>query len=148
MPLFSGEAGYRFALFGQTLVANPPGSTQLLLLDVSGKEPRQQGLTQSATFNGEAVFAATPSHLFRIANGFILKGALRHGSLVEEIVATAHQKQTIFWASPFDDRLAGIDRNFAEYHLFLLHGQQRYQVPCTSSPSISARTQLPFSGRR
>ena len=126
-PLFSGAAGARFGLFQDVLVVTPPGKEQLLLIDVSRRAPNPLGSVQSERFEGEAVFAATPQALYRIANGYVLRGRLRHGSLLEEIVTTAHRWRTQLWASPQVDVVAGYHRLFNEHHFFVVDqaGNQR-----------------------
>ncbi len=133
VSLFNGRSGYRFALFQPAgnppvLVVNPPGGAQLLLLDVGGR-PRKLSVLETGLFRETAVFAATPTHLFRIAGGWIMRGTLRDGLYVEDAVATAHKNQTRFWASPYAETLAGYHRVFAEMRTFLWHAGSSYDVP-------------------
>lgn len=120
-PLFSGQAGYRFGLFGHYLVVNPAGQSQLLLLDTSHNPPQRLALLDSDTFqgtDGAAIFATSPLALYRLANGALLRGSVRSGLYAEEVVATAHQQQTLLWAAPEADIVAGIYRIFGDYTLF------------------------------
>jgi len=126
--LFSGQPGYRFALFQDALAVNPPGSHQLLLLDVSGPQPRQMQMLATALFRDTAVFAASQSALYRIAGTWIMRGGVQNGLYVEEAIATAHQNQTRFWAAPHGHTLAGYHRIFAANRYFLLHNGASYDV--------------------
>ncbi len=132
-PLFSGRAGYRFALCqpqeGTLLLAvNPPGSAQLLLLEVGGVQPRQAVMLETEMFRETAVFAATPTHLYRIARSWIMRGTLRGGLYVEDAVMTAHKNQTWFSASPYGETLAGYHRTFAETRHFVWHNGASHNV--------------------
>ncbi|MCP5099757.1 MAG: hypothetical protein GY943_29740, partial [Chloroflexi bacterium] len=118
-PLFSGRSGYRFGIFNHYLVVNPPQGNQLLILDVSGKQPQRVEMIETAVFRETAVFATTPQHLYRIAGTWIMRGSVQDGHYVEDAVATAHRAQTQFWASPYTDTIAGYHRIFSEYRFFL-----------------------------
>lgn len=122
-PLFSGRGGYRFAYFDGCLVVNPAGSRQLLVLDVNESPPRQVTMLETATFGEQAIFAATPHHLFRIANSQILRGKVRNGHFLEDVVATAHRDQSQLWASGQNGLLAGCHRIFSDYRFFVLNLQ-------------------------
>lgn len=129
-PLFSGRPGYRFALFDeQYLAVNPPQGRQLLLLNISHQPPRRLTLLETANFRETAVFAATPTHLYRIAGTWIMRGQIRDGLYVEDAIATAHRDQTYFAASPYGQTLAGYHRIFAETRFFLWHEGAAYDVP-------------------
>lgn len=121
--LFSGRADYRFGYFGKTVVVNSAGSSQLLLLDIGEGTLRQVALLESDSFQDQAAFATTATHLYRLTNGYMLKGQVRHGHYVEEVVATVHRRQTQLWADPAADRVAGCYRIFDRYHFFIVDGQ-------------------------
>lgn len=118
MPLFVGQPDYQFSYFAGHLVVNPPGRNQLLVLDVSGLDPKRLGLLETEAFGGTAVFATTPNHLYRLANGYIMQASVRDGHLLEEVVGTAYPQQTRLWGSPYNDMLAGIYRSFGHYTFF------------------------------
>ena len=127
-PLFSGQPGYNYGLFQEVLAVNPPGSRQLLLLDISGSQPRKMQLLETALFRDTAVFAASDRFLFRIAGNWIMRGAVERGLYVEEAIATAHHNQTRFGAAPAGSTLAGVHRIFAENRYFLIHHDANYDV--------------------
>lgn len=127
MPLFEGGAGYRWGIFGQCVVVNPPNGRQLLILDVSDGSPQKLEMTDTGLFKGEAVFATTHTHLYRIAGNWIMQGSLVDGFYMEEPIATAHQNQTTFWAE--GETLAGYHRVFAETRYFLWHAGASYDLP-------------------
>lgn len=136
-PLFDGRASYRFALCqpqeGALLLAvNPPGGTQLLLLEVGGAQPRQVTMLETGLFRETAVFAATSTHLYRIAGSWIMRGTLRGGLYVEDAFMTAHKNQTWFSASPYDETLAGYHRIFAEARCFIWHNGASHDVALPS----------------
>jgi hypothetical protein len=128
MVLFNGIPGYQFAAIQHILAVNPPGSQQILLLDISGKQPQKLNMLETARFRETAVFAATPHHLYRIAGTWIMCGSLQNGHFVEEATATAHKNQTWFQASPSSETIAGYHRVFAENRFFLWHNGQNYDI--------------------
>jgi hypothetical protein len=123
MVLFTGRAGYRFGCFDHYLVVNPAGGRQLLVLDISGPSPRRVALVETAAFRDEAVFAVTAHCLYRIAGGYILRGRVQNGSLLEEMVADARRDQTQLWASPRHETVAGLYRLFDQHHFFIIDGK-------------------------
>ncbi len=130
VPLFNGRSGYRFAVFAHYLVVHPGHGRQLLILDVSNNQAERVTLSETATFRDSAVFAATPHALYRIAGSWIMRGQVRDGLYVEDPIATAHRAQTQFFASPYQDFIAGYHRVFAEQHFFLLAGRgMGYDLP-------------------
>ncbi|MCB9423399.1 MAG: hypothetical protein H6667_26625 [Ardenticatenaceae bacterium] len=128
MVLFNGRPGYRFAMFENYLAVNPPQGGQLLILDVGGSQPQKVTMLETALFRETAVFAATHRHLYRIAGTWIMRGAVRDGMYVEDAIATAHRRQTRFWASPLTETLVGYHRIFAEYRFFLIHEGSSYDI--------------------
>lgn len=141
MALFSGQPGARFGFFQGTLVINPSGRDELLIVDAGGATPRLLETVNSERFEGEAVFAATPHALYRLAGGYLLRGVLHHGRYLEEIVASAHRRHTQLWASPYADHLAGYHRLFDAVQLFTIDAQGREHpfAPATPAPSPARR---------
>jgi hypothetical protein len=155
MVLFNGRPNYRCAIFGQHLVVNPPGSQQLLVLDISGTQPQKVTMLETADFrgtapsasstslshSGQAVFATTPNHLYRIAGNWIMRGSVQNGLYVEDAITTAHKAQTQFFGSPYNDTIAGYHRIFAQTNYFLIdqHGAS-YDIPV---PAPALGTSVP-----
>ena len=135
MVLFNGRPGYRCAIFAQYLVVNPPHSKQLLILNISGTQPQQITMLETAEFRGTAVFATSPQHLYRIAGNWIMRGSVQNGLYVEDALATAHKAQTQFFGSPYSDIIAGYHRIFAQTNYFLIdqHGAS-YDIPLPDLP--------------
>jgi hypothetical protein len=129
MVLFNGRPGYRFGSFGHYLVVNPSHRPHCLILDVRGQAPQQVTMIETAFFGHTAVFGTTQQHLYRIAGGWILRGSVRGGSFMEDPIATAHQKQTQFWASPVSEAIAGFHRLFAEHHFFRHQNGTNFDLP-------------------
>ncbi len=139
MPLFAGEPGYRFGYFDQHLVVNPPNRPHLLILDVSGVEPTRLAMLETDLYEGQASFATTPAHLYRLANGYIMQSSIVDGQLVEEMVGTAHQHQTNLWGSRHNDTLVGVQRIFGDYQLFIRRPSghtQDFSLPLYAGESI------------
>jgi len=149
MVLFNGHPGYRCASFGHFLVVNPPQSKQLLILDTSGTQPQKVTMLATADFrgtapsagSGQAVFATTPQHLYRIAGNWIMRGSLQNGLYVEDALATAHKAQTHFFGSPYNALIAGYHRIFAQTHYFLIdqHGAS-YDI---AMPALTPGARVP-----
>lgn len=120
MVLFNGRAGYRFGSFDHHLVVNPAGSRQLLLLDVKGQTARRIGLVETAAFRDEAVFVTTGQALYRIAGGYIMRGRVKDGNLLEEVVTEARREQTQLWASAGSETVTGMYRLFDQHYFFAI----------------------------
>lgn len=133
--LFAGVPGYRFALFGgKYLAVNPPQRPQLLVLDINGHIPQKVTMMETATFADTAVFAATPLYLYRIAGGWIMRGQVQNGHYVEEMAASAHKNQTCFFASPYDETIAGYHRIFDRYRFFVQTDRGSYALTLPALP--------------
>lgn len=128
--LFSAQAEYRFAWLGsQICVVNRAGTSRLLLFDLSQPTPRQLAMLETAIFQEQAVFAATDQHLYRLANGYVMRGQLQQGLFVEEIATDARRNQTRLWANCQQPVVVGCYRLFADYHFFLLTPKGRVELP-------------------
>jgi hypothetical protein len=136
MMLFNGRPGYRCTIFDNYLVVNPPQSKQLLVLDINGSQPQKVTMLETADFRNTAVFATTPQHLYRIAGNWIMRGSIQNGLYVEDALTTAHQAQTKFFGSPYNDIIAGYHRIFAQTNYFLIdqHGAS-YDIPLPNLPA-------------
>jgi hypothetical protein len=136
MMLFNGRPGYRCTIFDNNLVVNPPQSKQLLVLDINGSQPQKVTMLETADFRNTAVFATTPQHLYRIAGNWIMRGSIQNGLYVEDALTTAHQAQTKFFGSPYNDIIAGYHRIFAQTNYFLIdqHGAS-YDIPLPNLPA-------------
>lgn len=133
LPLFTGAPGARFGLFQECLVINPAARDDLLVVDVGGATPRLLEKLNSERAGSETVFAATPQALYRVAGNYLLRGELRRGCYLEEIIASAHRRHTQLWASPHADRVAGLHSPFGEAEFFLVdeNGRQLLVGPAT-----------------
>lgn len=151
MILFSGVAGARFGLFHNTLAINPSNRREILLVDISGSAPQLLHKLDTERFEGNAVFATTPQALYRIAGGCVLRGELRQGRYLEDIVATAHRMRTYLWASPSDDYLAGFHRLFDDCQFFTIDekGHQHVIIPAnpSSAPSRISAVDVAWGGK-
>lgn len=137
--LFSGPPGARFALFENVLVVNPPARRELFLIDIHGGSARPLTSVDSERFDGTAVFAATPTALYRLANGYVLRGRLRRGDLLEDVISTAHRYRTQLWASRYDDRIAGAHLLFNRHSFFIMNdGRHERQASLMASRSALA----------
>lgn len=145
--LFQGGLGYRFSLFGDQLVVNPPNGNRLLIIDVAGASPRKLYMTETASFLDRAVFGSTHKALYRIAGSWIMRGTLQRGHFVEEAVDMAHRAQSLFWASAYDDLIAGYHRVFGDQIYFITHGSgKRYEIvpPPLANDERSCETKIMF----
>ncbi len=138
--LFSGQANYRFAFWGQHLVVNQTGTDQLLLLAITPHDCQIVARLQTATFQDEAVFAASDRYLYRLANGYLMRGQWQQGQFVEAIAADARRQQTQFWATPAQGAAAGLYRLFAAHHFFLVTSSGAVQP--LSLPAFPPHTSL------
>ena len=133
-PLFNGTPDYRFGLFGQYLIINPPQRKQLLILDIEADPPQRIAMLESDIFRHgaeeAAVFATTPNYYYRLLNGYLMRGKITGGAAVDEISGTAYQHQTQLWGSTHNDTFIALHRSFGEYTLFAqLHTGKTVEQP-------------------
>lgn len=96
--LFDEIPGARYELVEDVLIVNLPGTTELLILDVSGNKPKPLSKTETEIFasNRRAVFRASARYLFRIVGGNIMYGEMQNGQLIERSLRQAMTNQTWF----------------------------------------------------
>lgn len=119
IPLFQGNPGYRFAVWGDLVVVNPPGSAKLLLVDVGEGLARRGRMLETCLFQGSAAFAVAGRFLYRLARGSLLRAEIRYGHVVEDMAATVYRDQATVWGAPAYDTVAGFQRSLAGSQFFL-----------------------------
>ncbi|MCU0512660.1 MAG: hypothetical protein MUE40_08830 [Anaerolineae bacterium] len=130
MPLFEALPAAAYAFLGEVLVISPaPDSAELLLVDTAGDRPVPLLQTTTGAFgNGERVFGAGGGWLYRLANGYLLRGQLRYGQLVEQAVMAISEGQTWLRVSPDGATVFGYFRVFDSTQFWLLHGRTRLDL--------------------
>jgi hypothetical protein len=81
---------------------------------------------------GERVFGAGGASLYRLANGYLMRGQFRMGQFVEQAVMAIAEDQTWLRVSPDGERVFGSFRVLNTYQYWLLNSRQR--VDLTLSP--------------
>lgn len=126
-------AAYAF-MDDHVIVAPSPESTDVYGIDVSGAQP--EGTLQTSTGlygqQGERVFGAGGASLYRLANGYLMRGQFRMGQFVEQAIMAIAEDQTWFRVSPDGERVFGSFRVLNAYQYWLLNGRER--VDLTLSP--------------
>lgn len=114
------DAQYRF--LDDMLVVSPArDSDTLMIVDVSGDTPAPVQQTTTAPFSGtQPVFDTSARHLYRLAGGYLMRGRVEYGQLVEQSVMAISEGQTWFTAALDDERVFGYFRTFNEYQHWLL----------------------------
>ena len=132
--LFRWPPGAKFAFMEDALVVNPFGSTDLMVLRVE-KDGRVTPLLKTVTgsFEGQAVFATTAHHLYRLAGGILLQCELKDGYLLERPLSTVLEDQTCFEVFPegAGETVVGVSRVFKNYEWFCLDKAGRSALPVT-----------------
>jgi hypothetical protein len=135
LPLFDviPTAAYAF-MDDHVIVAPSPESTDVYGIDVTGAQP--EGTLQTSTGlygqQGERVFGAGGASLYRLANGYLMRGQFRMGQFVEQAVMAIAEDQTWLRVSPDGERVFGSFRVLNTYQYWLLNSRQR--VDLTLSP--------------
>ncbi|MGB1286976.1 MAG: hypothetical protein ACPG7F_10615 [Aggregatilineales bacterium] len=134
LELFNAMAAAQYAFLNDILVISPdPDNDELLLVDVSGTEIQPLMKSSTGRFGqGSRIFAAGRDALYRIANGYLMRGQFRYGQLVEDAVMSVVDSQTWFSVSPDSDRVFGYFRSLNRYDFWFLHNGQRIDMPLTS----------------
>jgi serine/threonine protein kinase len=132
--LFKEIPGAQYALLHNTLIINPPETTDLLCIDVSGPHPR--ALCQAATsiFAGDrhALFQVSDTHLYTLLNHALIRNNITDGSLRSQALRTIMEQQTWFRVAPVEsgDRpmILGYFQVFRQQLFWLLHSHQTYDI--------------------
>ena len=130
MELFDAIATARYAFIGEYVAISPaPSSEDLYLVDVSGDQPQgSEQLTTAAFGQGERIFGANDRFLYRIANGYLMRGEFRYGQYVEQAMMAVADQQTWFTVAPDQEKVFGFFRTFNNHEYWLLNGQERIDL--------------------
>jgi hypothetical protein len=111
-----------------------PASAELLIVDVSGDTPK--GLTKTLTDrfgHTAAMFGASGRSLYRLAEGYLMRGRFEHGTLAERPVLAVAQAQTRIDVAPEGERVFGYFRiagdELPQYQYWLLVDDARSDLP-------------------
>jgi hypothetical protein len=134
LPLFDAipTAAYAF-MDDHVIVAPSPESTDVYGIDVTGAQP--EGTLQTSTGlygqQGERVFGAGGASLYRLANGYLMRGQYRMGQYIEQPVMAIAEDQTWFCVSSDGERVFGSFRVLNAYQYWLLNGRERIDLSLT-----------------
>lgn len=130
MKLFDAMPQANYAFMGDLLVVSTePDSADLLIVDISGEKIAAVLKTTTGRFgNGERVFGGGGDALYRLANGYLMRGQWRYGQLLEQAVMAITENQTWLRVSPDGDNVFGYFRVLNTYTYWLLHRQNRVDL--------------------
>lgn len=97
--LFNVVQGAKFEMIGEeTLVIAQPDNAQLLLLDISGEQPKPIKKIETSIYAGNrrAMFRTSNQHLFRIIAGNLMYGEVKDGELQERVLRNVMNNATWF----------------------------------------------------
>src|SRR5262245_24855935 len=119
-----------YAFLEDMLVISPsPDSADLLIIDVSGTSPAAMMQTSTQAFgNGERVFGADGQYLYRLANGYLMRGQFRYGQFVEQAVMAITDEQTWLRVSPDGEQVLGYFRVFNEQKFWLYTSRTHFDL--------------------
>ncbi len=127
VELFNTVATAHYAFLGDSLIASTkPG--ELLVVDVAQPTPVPITKTTTGTFNGDSVFGSSHRSLYRLAGGYLLRGDVRDGHLVERSIMAIAEGQTWFTVDPVSEQVFGYFRVFETQVYWLLRDENRYDV--------------------
>ncbi|MDQ7026015.1 MAG: hypothetical protein Q9P01_22430 [Anaerolineae bacterium] len=144
MVLFDAIPIATYAFMDNAVIVSPDSaSDDLLMIDVSGDKPHgTEKLTTAAFAQGERVFGANETHLYRIANGYLMQGEYRYGQFVEKAMMAVADKQTWFDVAPDTDIVFGFFRTFNTHAFWLLKGQERIDVKLPQLEQFEFMTEI------
>ncbi len=130
MKLFDAMPHADYAFVGDLLVVSTePDSPELLIVDTSGEKIVPLLKTTTGRFgNGERVFGGGGDAVYRLANGYLMRGQFRYGQLLEQAVTAISEDQTWLRVSPDGDNVFGFFRVLDNYTYWLLHKQKRVDL--------------------
>jgi serine/threonine protein kinase len=144
VSLFDAIPTATYAFMGDTVIVAPDAAKDdLLLVNVAGDKPQgAQKLTTAAFGQGERVFGANATHLYRIANGYLMQGEYRYGQFVEKALMAVADKQTWFAVAPDADVVFGLFRTFNNHAFWLLKGNERIDVKLPQLEQFEFMTEI------
>jgi hypothetical protein len=148
-PLFTGQGEYRFGLLdGRYLIVNQAGASHLLPVIIDGQTLRPLPALPTALFDGQAVFAVTPGHFYRLTQGNLMRGEGRGHNLLEEPIAAVRRQQTWLRGATRQEVVAGFYRFWGDYYAFVINNQGGYyelKQPLASAGETVLESELLFS---
>ncbi len=101
LELFQTLPGTTYALSGSILLVNPPQTTRIFLLDISGSRAQPLEEQKTALFAGtrEAAFQTSQDQIFVIQNGALLAGSWQDDVWQARPMRSVIEKQTWFRAA-------------------------------------------------
>jgi hypothetical protein len=136
IPLFKAVANARYAFLESHLVVAPPNSDELLVIDLAGGSPVGLFSTSSGRFGGgETVFGTSARSLYRLAGGYLMRGQIANGQLLESALMAVAEQQTWFKVDSQSERAFGCFRTLRAHSYWLLAGEARLEV---SLPPLEA----------
>ncbi|MCC6972558.1 MAG: hypothetical protein IT322_00965 [Anaerolineae bacterium] len=133
VPLFDALSDARFAFLGDTLIVSPSAaSDDLMVVDCSGSKPVGVLKTATGHYSGsEPQFGASARHLYRLAGGYLMRGYLQNGLLLEQPVMAIAENQTWIRVSGDAERVFGCFRVYNTYTFWVLNDQTRVDASVT-----------------
>jgi hypothetical protein len=129
--LFDALPEAQYAFLGDSLVISPnPESEDILIVGVQNGVVQGIAKTSTSHYGGtQPVFASNGQALYRLAGGYLMRGQLEHGELVERAVMAAAEGQTWFQVASNRDQVFGFFRAYQTYAYFFLTGGARLDIP-------------------
>ncbi len=119
-PLFRSSTPGRFYFLPTGLVFETAGRDELLVFSLGNSRPRLvTRLTPSESTFPACAFACSPTALYRLAGGLILRGTLDGERWLEEAVGTAFRQSTCLWTAPDEDLVVALHRQLGQTTLWL-----------------------------
>lgn len=131
--LFDALSNARFTFLEDMIIISPaPDSDDLMVVDCSTGKPVGILKTTTGRYGGNApMFGASTRHLYRLVGGYLMRGSIEQGNLLEQPVMAAAENQTWIQVAPDMDRVIGCFRVYSAYSFFLLDGSTRIDAAVT-----------------
>ncbi|MBN1287300.1 MAG: hypothetical protein JXB47_18010 [Anaerolineae bacterium] len=147
LTLFNQIPAARYEIIeGYLIVAPDPAQETLMVIDIGGDRPQGALQTTTRLFGGSApVFGAARGALYRLAGGYLMRGEIRGGELVERALTSVMENQTWLRVAPRDDLALGYFRTFRTRQYFLIDGARRYEIapaPLADAESLTGSAAL------
>jgi hypothetical protein len=138
--LFEALPHARYEFMGDLLVVSPGEGDPLFIVEAGGATARGIHQTTTGLYSGRApMFGANDHALYRLAGGYLMRGAMQYGQWTEQPVLAISEGQTWLHVAPNADRVFGFFRITAsrddpangvtnDYRFWLLDGSIRTDV--------------------
>lgn len=130
VELFNAIPNATYGFFDRYIIISPNiESDDLFIIDTDGGKAIGKTKTSTGLYgNRERVFATSTKALYRLSNGYLMRGEMRFDQWVEQAILAIVEGQTWLRVDPKRERIVGYFRIFNQYTYWLLNQGERIDL--------------------